>query len=76
MKKIVKLSTIAGMLAATLLSVASVHALTLEQVVEHTLKTNPELLSSRQQLLSRESEISSAKAGFLPSLDLEDLLAI
>jgi adhesin transport system outer membrane protein len=71
MKKIVKLSTLAGMLAATLLNVASVHALTLEQVVEHTLKTNPELLSSRQQLLSRESEISGAKAGLLPSLDLE-----
>jgi adhesin transport system outer membrane protein len=71
MKKTVKLLTLAGLLVGNMLSVSTVQALSLEQVVEHTLKTNPELLSSRQQLLSRESEIRGAKAGFLPSLDLE-----
>ena len=71
MKKTVKLLTLAGLLVGNMLGVSTVQALSLEQVVEHTLKTNPELLSSRQQLLSRESEISGARAGFLPSLDLE-----
>lgn len=71
MKKTVKSLTLAGLLVVNVLGVSTIQALTLEQVVEHTLKTNPELLSSRQQLLSRESEISGAKAGFLPSLDLE-----
>jgi adhesin transport system outer membrane protein len=71
MKKTVKLLTLAGLLVGNMLSVSTVQALSLEQVVEHTLKTNPELLSSRQQLLSRESQIRGAKAGFLPSLDLE-----
>jgi adhesin transport system outer membrane protein len=71
MKKTVKLLTLAGLLVGNMLGVSTVQALSLEQVVEHTLKTNPELLSSRQQLLSRESEIRGAKAGFLPSLDLE-----
>ena len=71
MKKTVKLLALAALLVVNMLGVSTVQALSLEQVVEHTLKTNPELLSSRQQLLSRESEISGAKAGFLPSLDLE-----
>jgi adhesin transport system outer membrane protein len=71
MKKIVRSLAFGGMLAITLLSVASVQALTLEQVIEHTLSSNPEILSSRQQLLARENEISGVKAGFLPSLDLE-----
>jgi adhesin transport system outer membrane protein len=70
-EKIAKLLTFAGMLATTLLSVASLQALTLEQVIQHTLSSNPEILSSRQQLLARENEISGVKAGFLPSLDLE-----
>lgn len=71
MKKIVRSLTLAGLLVVNMLGVSKIQALTLEQVVDHTLKTNPELLSSRQQLLSRESEITGAKAGFLPSLDLE-----
>ena len=71
MKKTVKLLALAALLVVNMFGVTTVQALSLEQVVEHTLKTNPELLSSRQRLLSRESEISGAKAGFLPSLDLE-----
>ncbi len=58
---------ITGLFVVTL----SAQALTLEQVVEHTLKTNPELLASRKQLRSRKHEIRGAKAGYLPSLDLE-----
>jgi adhesin transport system outer membrane protein len=71
MEKIVKSITLVGTLAVVLLSVPKLQALTLEQVIKHTLSSNPEIMSSRQQLLSRENEIAGVKAGFLPSLDLE-----
>lgn len=70
--KIIRIFVLAVLSVASLFLVAiSSHALTLEQVVEHTLKTNPELLASRKQLRSRKYEIRGAKAAYLPSLDLE-----
>ena len=71
MEKIAKSIALVGTLAVVLLSVSKVQALTLEQVIKHSLSSNPEILSSRRQLLSRENEIAGVKAGFLPSLDLE-----
>jgi adhesin transport system outer membrane protein len=70
MKKLVLLFGITGAAAQLILSPAT-YALTLNEVVEHTLKTNPDVLSARKQVLSRESEIRGAKSGYLPTLDAE-----
>ncbi|MFT6387671.1 MAG: adhesin transport system outer membrane protein [Cellvibrionaceae bacterium] len=71
MKKSFKLLGILGVSTSCLFYGSFVFALTLQEVVEHTLKTNPELLASRQQVLSREKEVRAAKGGYLPSIDAE-----
>ncbi len=53
-----------------LLGSAGAAALTLSEVVRHTLQTNPEVLAARHEFLSRGQEVRQAKAGYLPSLDL------
>lgn len=71
MKKMFRLLGIWGASASCLFAVPFVSALTLQDVIEHTLKTNPELLASRQQVLAREKEVRAAKGGYLPTLDAE-----
>lgn len=68
MKKMFKLL---GICTSCLFFGSAVSALTLQEVVDHTLKTNPELLAARQQVLAREKEVRAAKGGYLPSLDAE-----
>ncbi len=60
-----------GVLGVTMFVSSLASALTLTEVVEHTLKTNPDLLAARERVLARESEIRGAKAGYLPTLDAE-----
>ncbi len=60
-----------GVLGITMFMSSLASALTLTEVVEHTLKTNPDLLAARDRVLARESEIRGAKAGYLPTLDAE-----
>ncbi|MGH1439782.1 MAG: TolC family outer membrane protein [Cellvibrionaceae bacterium] len=71
MKKTFKLLGILGVSASCLFLGSFASALTLQEVVDHTLKTNPELLAARQQVLAREKEVRAAKGGYLPSLDAE-----
>jgi adhesin transport system outer membrane protein len=47
------------------------NALTLAEVIKHTLDSNPEVLAARQQALSRASEVKGARSGYLPTLDAE-----
>lgn len=46
-------------------------SMTLEQVIAHTLETNPELQAARNEKLSRIYEVKQARAGYLPSLSLD-----
>ena len=71
MDKKTRLFAFLGVPVIVLCSMTKVQALTLEQVIKHTLTSSPEILSSRQQLQGRKNEITGVKAGYLPSLDLE-----
>lgn len=71
MKKAFKLLGILGISASHLFLVSFASALTLQEVIEHTLKTNPEVQAARQQVLAREKEVRLAKGGYLPTLDAE-----
>ncbi|WNO10366.1 TolC family outer membrane protein [Teredinibacter sp. KSP-S5-2] len=46
-------------------------SMTLEQVIAHTLETNPELQAAKNEKLSRIYEVKQARAGYLPSLSLD-----
>lgn len=46
-------------------------AFTLQEAVKHVLKTNPEALAAENEYESRKHEVSQAKAGYLPTLDLD-----
>lgn len=79
MKKLMSLIGITGVavtqllltMTASVLLTMTASALTLTEVIDHTLQTNPEVLAARKQLLSRESEIRGARAGYLPTVDAE-----
>ena len=62
-------------LTAALICVAlfpvSVSALSLQEVIAHTVKTNPDVQAARQEVKAREHEIRQAKAGYLPTFDAE-----
>lgn len=45
-------------------------ALTLEETVEQTLKTNPEMLAAIHEVQSREQEVKQARAEYLPHLSM------
>jgi adhesin transport system outer membrane protein len=49
---------------------------TLQDVIGHVLKTNPEIRASAYNRLARDQEIKKAKAGFYPSLDVTAGLGI
>ncbi len=71
MNSLFKLLCIFAIASIQVLLPISVSALTLTDVVEQALNSNPDVLAARQQLLSRESEIRGARAGYLPTLDAE-----
>ena len=45
-------------------------ALTLEETVEQTLRTNPEMLAAIHEYESRKQEVKQAKADYLPHLSV------
>jgi len=45
-------------------------SLTLEEVIKHTLDTNPEILAAQYEKQAIEAEVSQAKAGYLPHLSV------
>ena len=58
---------VSGLLA---LSLGSVHAETLQQAIQYTVNENPEIQSASSERLAVEQEISQAKAGFFPTVDI------
>ena len=42
----------------------------LGEAIETTIKTNPDILTSANNRLAREGEVTQAKSGYLPSIDL------
>jgi adhesin transport system outer membrane protein len=42
----------------------------LGEAIAHTIKTNPDILTNANNRLAREGEITQAKSGYLPSIDL------
>lgn len=46
-------------------------ALTLDEVVQQTIATNPDVKAARKEVLAREYEIKGAKAGYRPTIDAE-----
>ncbi|BFM11185.1 TolC family outer membrane protein [Simiduia litorea] len=47
-----------------------VHALSLEDAVRQALESHPEVLAAQHELDSRKAEVSLAKAGYLPRVDV------
>ena len=56
-----------GLLA---LSFSAVQAETLQQTIQYTITENPEIQSASSERLAVEQEISQAKAGFFPTVDI------
>jgi len=54
-----------------LLSAPFASALNLEEVVQQTLASNPDVEAARKELLAREYEIKGAKSGYRPTIDAE-----
>jgi len=60
-----------GLVALFLLANSAVtQAFTLTETIEETLKTNPQMLSAKNELMSREQEVKQAKAEYLPKLSI------
>lgn len=66
-KSVVFISLVA---CVTFYSVSS-YSLTLQETIRHTLQTNPEVLASLNEHESRKFEVKQAKAGYLPTLQLD-----
>ncbi|MBX2807810.1 MAG: TolC family outer membrane protein [Cellvibrionaceae bacterium] len=52
-------------------AVSTASALSLKEVVQHVLETNPEIQMVRKEAQARASEVRGAKAAYLPTLDAE-----
>ncbi len=63
-RKIILAVVIGGLLAAPL------SAQTLTEAVQETLKTNPDILSNIQERLAVDQELRQARAGYLPSVNI------
>ncbi|MBF0157933.1 MAG: TolC family outer membrane protein [Magnetococcales bacterium] len=65
------LSTLSSLLLLTLLTLATpLKAQTLSEAVSKAVQTNPELLAERQKQAAVEQQIGQARAGYLPSVDI------
>lgn len=53
-----------------LAAIPAVHAETLDEVVRHTLSTNPDVLEKINTRISVDKEVRQAKAGYYPTIDL------
>lgn len=49
---------------------ASSFGLTLQEAVQHTLQTNPEIQAARYETQARKSAVAEARAGYLPELSV------
>lgn len=58
-----------GLLPVAVISGAA-QAISLQDAVNQTLDSHPEILAARHELASRKAEVELAKAGYLPRLDL------
>lgn len=54
---------------ALVLGGGAAHAETLQEAVQHMLKSNPNVKASYHSRQAREQEVTQAKSGFFPSLD-------
>ena len=64
-----KISTIAvGSILAFSLNTAV--AETLQEAIQYTVNENPEIQSAKSERLAVEQEISQAKAGYFPTVDI------
>ncbi|AGS38738.1 TolC family outer membrane protein [Cycloclasticus zancles] len=52
------------------LSYSSVYSETLQNAVQHTINENPQIQSAKSERLAVEQEISQAKAGYFPTVDI------
>jgi len=59
--------TLSGLFA---LSIGFAHAETLQEAIQYTINKNPEIQSAASERLAVEQEISQAKAGFFPTVDI------
>lgn len=55
----------------SVLPVSLASALTLDEVIQQTLATNPDVEAARKEVTAREHEIDGAKAGYRPTIDAE-----
>ncbi|MDF1830676.1 TolC family protein, partial [Cycloclasticus pugetii] len=58
---------VSGMLA---LSLSTASAETLQDAIQHTINENPQIQSAKSERLAVEQEISQAKAGYFPTVDI------
>jgi adhesin transport system outer membrane protein len=58
---------VSGILA---LSLGSANAETLQDAIQYTVNENPEIQSAKSERLAVEQEISQAKAGYFPTVDI------
>lgn len=65
-----KLSVIVSAVAATLLISQSVSAQTLNEAVEKTIKTNPDILIDVNRRLANDETVGEARGGYFPKVDL------
>lgn len=71
MKKYKKLLGVMGGVVVQLSIGSSALALSLSEVVEQTLSTNPDVLVAQKQAESRQGEVRGARAAYLPTIDAE-----
>ena len=65
------LSHLLAPVAVAVLYVPLASSLTLDEVVQQTINTNPDVEAARKEVLAREYEIKGAKAGYRPTIDAE-----
>jgi len=62
--------TLTAILSSTLY-IPFASSLSLDDVVQQTIATNPDVEAARKEVLAREYEIKGAKAGYRPTIDAE-----
>ncbi|WP_370462629.1 TolC family outer membrane protein [Pseudomaricurvus sp. HS19] len=65
-----KFSKVAISASFMLAGVSQSYGLTLQEAVDTTLQTNPEVLATRNEYLSRSAEVKQAKSDYLPTVEL------
>ena len=71
MKKILIIALMAGLMTGT-----NTQAETLNDAIQHTLNTNPQINAIRYSRLARDQEIRQAKSGYYPKVDFRTGIGI